>query len=110
MIFQVWTLKSVNDPFGMEFDQTMIIKFLWNDGADTRKIVARLQTQFTDHFYHLRTVRFWIAEIRRGRQDLHDEIRSGRPPLDDLDSKIVAILEKLPFESSHSMSERLLIA
>jgi hypothetical protein len=41
---------------------------------------------------------------------LHDEIRSGQRPLDDLDSKILAILEKSPFESSHSIAERLFIA
>jgi hypothetical protein len=68
-----------------------------------------LQAQFVKHAYQLRTIQFWITEIRRGRQDLHNEIRSGLPPLDDLDSKILAILEKSPFESSHSIAERLLV-
>jgi hypothetical protein len=110
MIFPVWTLKSVNDSFGMEYDQRVTIKFLWNEEANARQIADRLQVQFAEHFYQLQTVRFLIAEIRRGRQDLHNEIRSGRPPLDDLDSKLLAILEKSPFESSHSMAERLLVA
>jgi hypothetical protein len=103
----VWTLKSVNGRFGMEYDQRVIIKFLWNDRANARKIVARLQTQFAEHVYQLRTVQFWITEIRRGRQDLHDEIRGGRSPLDDLDGKILAILDKSPFESAYSIAERL---
>jgi hypothetical protein len=94
----------------MEYDQTVIIKFLWNEGADPRQIADRFQAQFAEHSYELRIVRFWIAEILRGHQDLHDEIRSGRLPLDDLDSKISAILKKSPFESSHSIAERLLIA
>jgi hypothetical protein len=110
MIFSVWTLKSVNGLFGMEYDQRVIIKFLWNEGADAGQIAARLQAQFAEHAYQLRTVQFWITEIRRGRQDLHDEIRSRRPPLDDLDGKILAILDKSPFESAHSIAERLLIA
>jgi hypothetical protein len=110
MIFPIWTLKSVNHSFGMEYDQRVIIKFLWNEGADARQIADRLQAQFAEHSYQLRTVRFWITEIWRGSQDRHDEIGNRRSPRDDLDSKILAILEKSPFESSHSIAERLLVA
>jgi hypothetical protein len=110
MIFPGWTFKPVHEPFEMEYDQRVIIKFLWNEGADTRQIADRLQAQFAEHSYQLRMVRFWITEIRHGRQDLHDEIRSGRPPRGAVDSKNLAILKKLPFESSHSIAERLLVA
>jgi hypothetical protein len=41
---------------------------------------------------------------------MHNEIRSGRSPLDDFDSKILAIMDKSPFESTHSIFERLLVA
>jgi hypothetical protein len=51
MIFPVWILKSVNNPFGMELDQRVIIKFLWNDGADAHQIADRLQAQFAEHAY-----------------------------------------------------------
>jgi hypothetical protein len=64
----------------MEYHQSVIIKFLWNDGADARHIATILQEQFAENAYQLRTVQFWMTEIRRGRQDPHDEIRSGRPP------------------------------
>jgi hypothetical protein len=112
MVFPFWTLKSVQSTFGMEYDQRVIIKFLWNEAADARDIADRLQAQFGEHVYQFRTIRFWIAEIRLGRQDLYDEIRIGRPPLDDLDTKILAILDESPFESAHSISidERLLVA
>jgi hypothetical protein len=48
--------------------------------------------------------------VRFGRQDLHDEIRSGRTPLGDIDAKILAILNKSPFASAHSIAERLGVA
>jgi hypothetical protein len=53
MIFPVWTSKSVNDPSGMEYDQRVIVKFLWNEGTDAHKIAARLQVQFAEHAYQL---------------------------------------------------------
>jgi hypothetical protein len=94
----------------MEHDQRVIIKFLWNERVDARQIVVRLQEQFVEHAYRLRIVEFWITEIWCGHQDLHDEIHSGRPPLDDLDGKILAILDNSSFESAHSIVERLLVA
>jgi hypothetical protein len=89
----------------MEYDQILIIRFLWNDGIDVHEIIHRLQTQFNEHAYALRTVRFWIAEVRLGRQGLHDEIRTGRSPLDDLDTKILDILDKFSFKSTRSITE-----
>jgi hypothetical protein len=68
----------------------VIIKFLLNKGTDTRDIADRLQAQFGEHAYKFRTVRFWITEIQLGRQNLHDEIRTGTPLFDDLDAKIIA--------------------
>jgi hypothetical protein len=68
-----------------------------------------LQTQFGEHAYVLRTVRFWIAEVRISRQYLHDEIRTGRSPLDYLDAKILGILDKSFFESACSIAETLII-
>jgi hypothetical protein len=40
---------------------------------------------------------------------MHDEIRSRGPRVGDLDSKILAIVDKLPFESSRSTAERLAV-
>jgi hypothetical protein len=69
-----------------------------------------LQAHFDEHGYQVRMVKFCITEIRAGRQDRHDEIRIGKPLLDDFDTKILAILKKSPFESSHSISETLGVA
>jgi hypothetical protein len=96
-------------PFMMEYDQRVIIRFLSTEGIGANKIAIRFQAQFDEHAYKLRTIQFWITEVRSGRQDLHDEIRTGRPSLDDLDAKIVAILDKSHFESARSIAERLYV-
>jgi hypothetical protein len=43
-IFLVWTLKSVKNMPGMEYDQRVIIKFLWNKRADASDLADKLQT------------------------------------------------------------------
>jgi hypothetical protein len=73
-----------------------------NEKADALEIADRVQKQFDEYAYQFRTVQFWIAEIARGRQDLHDKIRTGIPPLDDLDAEILAVLDKSPSKSAHS--------
>jgi hypothetical protein len=107
IIFPFWTVKSVKGLVMIEYDQRVIIRFLWNERMDANQITARLQAQFDEHAYELRTVRLWIAEVHFGRQDLHDEIRTRRRLLYDLDAKILAILDKSPFESAYSIAERL---
>jgi hypothetical protein len=78
-------------------DQRVIIKILWNEKVDARNIADRLQAQFDEHAHQLRTIRFWIAEVRIGRQDLHDEIRTRKLLLDNFDAIILSILDKSPF-------------
>jgi hypothetical protein len=68
-----------------------------------------LNPHFDEHVCQLQTIRFWIAEAGLGRQDLYDKIGSGRPPCDDLDARILDILDKSPCESAQSRAERPLI-
>jgi hypothetical protein len=93
IIFSFCILKSIKGTFQMDYDQRVIIRFRWNEGIDAHEMIHRLQTQFSKHAYALRMVQFWIAERQLGRQDLHDEIRTWRPPLDDFDAKILTVAQ-----------------
>jgi hypothetical protein len=110
IIFLLCILKFVKGMFRMECDQRVIIKFLLNRETNTRDIADRLQVQFDEHVYKLQIVQFWITETWIDRQNLHDEIRTGRFPLDDLDAKILTILNKSPFESTRSIAKTLCVA
>jgi hypothetical protein len=94
----------------LRYEQRIIIKFLLKEGLDPDHIVAKLNQHYREHAYKPRTVYAWIGEITRGRKDLHDAIRSGRPILDDVDAAIIGLLNKNPFESARSIAERLSIA
>jgi hypothetical protein len=97
--------KYVNEIFRIKYDQRVIIRFLYNERIDTHDITQRFQVYFAQDAYAVRIVQFWIGEVHRDRQHLHDKNRIGRLSLDDLDAKIVAILDKSPFESARSRAE-----
>jgi hypothetical protein len=88
----------------MEYEQRLIIKFLFNEGDNAHQIAERLIVQFHEDAYALRTVPFWITELRRGREDLHDEPRTGRPLAENFPTKIQELLEENPFESARLMA------
>jgi hypothetical protein len=59
-------LKDVKVYHPMEYHQRVIIKFLFNERCDANQIMERLEAQFHEDAHSLRSVQFWIAEIKRG--------------------------------------------
>jgi hypothetical protein len=55
-------------------------------------------------------VEFWIAEVQKGREDLHDELRPGGPPVPDLTRGIQEVLDHSPFESAPSIADILQVS
>jgi hypothetical protein len=100
-------LKGVNVYRPMEYDQRVIITFLFNKRCDGNQIMERLETQFHEDAYSLRSVQFWIGEIKRGREDLHDAQRSGRRPIESLTAQIKMLFDENCFMSARSIAETL---
>jgi hypothetical protein len=73
----------------MAGEQRVIIKFLTNEFVDAREIRMRLSAQFGEQIYAL----------------LHDGHPSVRPAFDYIDTKIISILKKAPFESARSIAQ-----
>jgi hypothetical protein len=69
IIFPFCALESVKGTFRMEYDQRTIVRFLLNEAVDAHEITRRLQARFSEHVDILRTLRFWIAEVRLACQD-----------------------------------------
>jgi transposase len=94
----------------MEGEQRLLIKFLFNDGLDAHEITEKLSAQFNENAYSLRTVQFWVGELRRGGQDLHDAPRSGRPPDEHLATRILELLRENACESARSLADTLQVS
>jgi transposase len=94
----------------LQLEQRIIIKFLRKEGLATDQIVSKLQEHYHEHAYEDRTVRFWMTELERGREDLRDAPRTGRPPLEDIDDPILDLVNKYPFESVRSIAQTLGLA
>jgi hypothetical protein len=76
----------------MEYEQGVMIKFL----AD--EIEEKLRARLIEDASSLRMVQFWVAEVKRGREDIHDEPRPGQHPAADLMRKDQEVLDHSPFE------------
>jgi hypothetical protein len=90
-----WRLRILS--LHMDFEQRVIIRFLFKESIDANDIHTRLLAQFGDEAYSLRSVQRWCKYVRQGRELMHDEPRSGRPPVDFLDIQILSNLEKTLF-------------
>jgi hypothetical protein len=95
----------------MEYQQRVIILFLFQEDAKANAddIHRRLQAQFTDDADSIRSIRRWCQcqcqFIRKGREELDDDLKSGHLPIDFIDTKMLSALEREPFHSAHSLAE-----
>jgi hypothetical protein len=88
----------------MELEQRIVIPFLDRGHGEPWDGHARLSTQFGNTASSLRSVQRWCQHIRQGRKLPDDGPRSGRLPIDFLDSNSI-IPRKQPFHSAYSLAE-----
>jgi hypothetical protein len=92
----------------MECDKRVIIRFLCKECVSPKDIHAQLGAQFGDATYNEyseRSVRWWCQYVRQGRKGVYHEVRCGRLPIDFLDIRILALLDKQLFHSAYSIAE-----
>ena len=78
-------------------EQRYFIKCLYLSGESPQQIIQKISDWFGDDALHRTQVYFWIVELKRGRQDLSDAPRSGRPRKDAIDLEINTILNLHPY-------------
>jgi hypothetical protein len=65
----------------------------FNKGKKPPNIEQRLENVYADRVTKKAKVHFWIPEVRKGREDLSDDERPGRPPNIGLGDVLVHRLE-----------------
>jgi hypothetical protein len=73
-----------------------VIRFLLKDGFLPKEIRDRLNRVYGEDAMKKSQVFFWVEGVRRGREDLRDPKRPGRPSTVDFDSILAHKLEINP--------------
>jgi hypothetical protein len=94
----------------MEYDQRVIIRFLCKERVSPEEIHPHLEAQLEDATYSERSIRRWRQYVRQGCENLHDKVRSGRPPIDFPDIRILVSLDEESFHSVYSVTEALCVS
>jgi hypothetical protein len=68
-------------------------------GMKLAAIVAGLAAVDHKDAFEANRVKYWLYEINLHRSDLSDRQRSGRPPFEDIDARILQVLETEPWSS-----------
>jgi hypothetical protein len=90
-----------------EIEQRDVIKFLYAKKVALDRIPPELAPVGGEQAYAKKAVEYWIHPAKLGGSDMEDEAKHGRPPLDDVDVRILACLSHQPFSSIRSIAQAL---
>jgi hypothetical protein len=99
------TVRNVLSRQMSELEQRAVIKFLWKEGCPAIEIHERLQAVYGNAAYAPPSVDYWVKAVSCGRDDIVDQTRPGRPPIDNLDADILCVLQHSPFATVRSIAE-----
>jgi hypothetical protein len=72
-------------------------------------IVAERAAVYHKDAFDENRVKYWLHEIKLHRSDLSDRPNSGQLPLEDIDARILQVLEAEPWSSIRTIAEFLKI-
>jgi hypothetical protein len=94
----------------MEIEQRYVVSYLHRKGMKLLAIVAELAAVYHEDAFDENRVKYWLHAIKLYCSDLSDRPNSGRSPLEDIDTRIVQVLEAEPWFSVQTIAEFLKIS
>jgi hypothetical protein len=93
----------------MEIEQRYVVSYLHRKGMKLPAIVAEPAAVCHEDAFDENRVKYWRHEIKLHCSDLSDRPSSGRPPLEDIDVRILQVLEVESWSSVRTIAEFLKI-
>jgi hypothetical protein len=88
---------NIRLEFQMEIEQRDVVRSLHGKGMEPPVIVVELAGACHKEAFDENIANPWLHEIKLPRSDLSDRPSSGRPPVDDIDARILQVSEAEPW-------------
>jgi transposase len=89
----------------MEIEQRHMVSCLHHKGMKLLATVAELSAVDHEDAFDENRVKYWVHQIKLHRSDLSDRPSFGRPPLKDIDARILQVLEAESWYSIRMIAE-----
>jgi hypothetical protein len=83
----------------MELEQRHVIKFVRLKGLKFCEIAPELSKTYGQAAHAMPSIKCRLRQFELGKTDLQMQDVSAQLPLDDVDTEVLSILQKLPFSS-----------
>jgi hypothetical protein len=93
----------------MEIGQRYVVNYLHCKGMKLPAIVAELVSVYHEDAFDENRANYWLHEIKLHRSDLSDRPSSGRRFLEDINARILQVLEAEPCSLMRTIAEFLKI-
>jgi hypothetical protein len=84
---------NIHFEFQTEIEQRYGVSYLHRKGTKLPAIIAELAAAYHEDAFDENRMKYRLHEIKLHRSDLSDRPSSGRPPLEDIDARILQVLE-----------------
>jgi hypothetical protein len=100
---------NIRIEFQMEIEQRHVVSYLHRKEMKLPAIVTELAAVYHKDTFDESRVKYWQYEIKLHHSDMSDRPSSGRPRLEDIDARILQVLEAGPWYSVRTVDEFLKI-